>query len=851
MANEKINLEILAKGKPALKAIDKVDKKTKKLGKTTKTTGSSMTDSWAKVGASILAVGFSLKKTTDAYEVQLKAELALTNAIRLNARQGEMNIDMWKKYASAMQDVTTFGDEALLKQIALTKTMGLTDEMAKKVIETAMDYSVAFDKDISSSVRELSQTLSGQMGTIKRTLPLIGDFTKEQLKAGKAIDAVAKATKGQAREWAKSKPGKLSQVWNAFGDVLEGIGKLVLQLVNHFGLLDGATKFFKGLAKSAEDTSVWFSELNIVTQKLLTAIGWLTLAIPGMAVLRGLGGTAKYAAGHFNKLTKAVKGYNKSTVSVSGKKVDSPVVDLPGVSPEKLEKMVHIQAPFTFTRTSGLPKPATLAKAGAGGALGVNLLAATEEKSLDPLEKALAMTDKMTAAERELIKVLARKFELEKSAKNNFSLFEFNSTIEAREKEIKLLGERAREIEKINALESEDRKPKLSGINEALRPQPIDTVTVPDEPQDWEATVKLFVELKESVANYSESISNAVLDLSELDKAQMSHQKHLDSLNKSFKDLDVSPQNQASLLAQSNGAFKRVSEIIKAQEALKKLQAHVNIIEGARDYNEELVNSVSNLSAVQQSTISHTRHMREWKKSLDDAKVSLADQTVLIDAANDAHLRQLDIIAENKVANLDSIQSFVKSWTDTDSLAQKSQEMWVSVFDGIGNHLTDMIMGVKTSFKDLARFITAQVIKMAVMQTIVAPIAGFFGLGAHTGKATVKHTGGILNKHAGGSIGGSIPSYHAGMRSDERLAKLQVGEGVVNRAGTRRNPGTIDAMNRGEQIGGDSTVVHVTYSPQINALDPRTAGVVIAENAPLVVGIIRQAFNKSGQNIGI
>jgi len=39
MANEKIEIEVLINGKPAIAAINKVDKKTEKLGKTTKKTG--------------------------------------------------------------------------------------------------------------------------------------------------------------------------------------------------------------------------------------------------------------------------------------------------------------------------------------------------------------------------------------------------------------------------------------------------------------------------------------------------------------------------------------------------------------------------------------------------------------------------------------------------------------------------------------------------------------------------------------------------------------------------------------------------------------------------------------------
>lgn len=52
------------------------------------------------------------------------------------------------------------------------------------------------------------------------------------------------------------------------------------------------------------------------------------------------------------------------------------------------------------------------------------------------------------------------------------------------------------------------------------------------------------------------------------------------------------------------------------------------------------------------------------------------------------------------------------------------------------------------------------------------------------------------------------------------------------------------------QLGGSQTI-NVTYSPQINALDPRTAATVIAQNAPTIVGVIRQAFNRNGQAVAL
>ena len=243
MPDREIRLQILANSKPAERGIDRVKLKTKDLERTTQTSAKTMTMAWTKFGAVIGASILAFNKLNDVYGVQLKAEISLKNALRLNAQQGEANLNTWKKYASSLQEATLYGDEATLQQISLLKTMGLTDEQTKKVVETAMDYASAFGKDLPSATRELTQTLSGQIGTIKRTIPSIGDFTKAQLQNGDAIDKVAQMVKGQAQAIADTPYGKAEQASNRFGDQLEKLGETVSKLVADSGLLtllDGA-----------------------------------------------------------------------------------------------------------------------------------------------------------------------------------------------------------------------------------------------------------------------------------------------------------------------------------------------------------------------------------------------------------------------------------------------------------------------------------------------------------------------------------------------------------------------------------------------------------------------------------
>ena len=59
---------------------------------------------------------------------------------------------------------------------------------------------------------------------------------------------------------------------------------------------------------------------------------------------------------------------------------------------------------------------------------------------------------------------------------------------------------------------------------------------------------------------------------------------------------------------------------------------------------------------------------------------------------------------------------------------------------------------------------------------------------------------------------------------------------------------TVTDHTKGQTQG---QVINVTYAPQVNALDPRTAQNVIAENAPTIVAVVRQAFNRNGQAVAL
>ena len=150
--------------------------------------------------------------------------------------------------------------------------------------------------------------------------------------------------------------------------------------------------------------------------------------------------------------------------------------------------------------------------------------------------------------------------------------------------------------------------------------------------------------------------------------------------------------------------------------------------------------------------------------------------------------------------------------------------------------IVDMLMGIKSDFKAMARSIMADVIRMQVRENITKPLSNMFSnlFKPNSGNFMVDGIG--VSGFAGGGFTGS------GARSG----------GIDGQGGfaaiLHPNETVIDHTRGG---GANATTINVTYSPQINALDPRTAASVIAQNAQTIVGVIRQAFNRNGQAVAL
>lgn len=162
---------------------------------------------------------------------------------------------------------------------------------------------------------------------------------------------------------------------------------------------------------------------------------------------------------------------------------------------------------------------------------------------------------------------------------------------------------------------------------------------------------------------------------------------------------------------------------------------------------------------------------------------------------------------------------------------EKTEEFADSMADNIEDSIMRMTQGLM-SFKDVVKSVFRFVANEMVKQNIAKPLAGALST-IFAGTSMGQFTAGV-----------GVPTFANGGRPQVGMPSI-VGE----KGAELFVPDSAGTVVPNGQFGGQT--INVTYSPQVNALDPRTAQLVIAENAPTIVGVVRQAFERNGQMVAL
>ncbi len=182
--------------------------------------------------AAIVGVAMAAKKLVDAYAIQETAETKLRAAIKASGKEASISADALYDYASELQGVTTYGDEATISALAMLQQLGdLNEEGLKKTIPLVQDFAAAMGVDLETAASLVGKTLGSSTNALSRYgLEVDMTGTKEE-KLTSLTDAMREKFGGMAKELALTGTGALAQFNNALGDIKEEGGKAILDIM--------------------------------------------------------------------------------------------------------------------------------------------------------------------------------------------------------------------------------------------------------------------------------------------------------------------------------------------------------------------------------------------------------------------------------------------------------------------------------------------------------------------------------------------------------------------------------------------------------------------------------------------
>jgi hypothetical protein len=239
----------------------------------------------ARIGAA------GVREVIQLARVQAQAEKKLASVIKATGGAAGFTAKQLFGYASELQKVTNFGDEATISAMGvLAQFKNIRGDLFKKVVESAMDVSTVFEKDLQTSIEAIGKAMDDPLHKASR-LATIGIVLSEQemnrikqlqtqgdlLGAQNVIMDALQARSGGAARDAFDPLERLAGVWS---DFKESIGTALITVITPFistlvSGLERGTRGFQKLTLAARGfTGVIANQLKILKQfaRLLSVV---------------------------------------------------------------------------------------------------------------------------------------------------------------------------------------------------------------------------------------------------------------------------------------------------------------------------------------------------------------------------------------------------------------------------------------------------------------------------------------------------------------------------------------------------------------------------------------------------
>jgi hypothetical protein len=256
---EKLEFDLKVGVNDLTKALSDATNSSKKLGDTISVALGAFGGGLALKGFNALsnAIGSStdfLKESIKASAEQEAALNRLAQSLRSTGSFSQQAVEDFSQFASELQRTSVFGDEVVIGQLAIAKSLGATNQQAKDLVQAAANLSATFGGSLEENVMKLGKTLNGVVNRdLKQAIPELKGLGEEALKSGDALKIVNERFGGAAASELNTYAGQATALSNAFSDLQEELGAFVTSSESVNGLISIATGLFQEITQEIVD----------------------------------------------------------------------------------------------------------------------------------------------------------------------------------------------------------------------------------------------------------------------------------------------------------------------------------------------------------------------------------------------------------------------------------------------------------------------------------------------------------------------------------------------------------------------------------------------------------------------
>lgn len=266
-----------------------------------------------KVGAAMsaavtLPLTLLAKSSLKAADVQAKAEAKVQQALIQTGNAAGYTLDQLKQLASQTQSKTLFGDEEILGGVTakLLSFTNIAGENFQRLQGLVLDFATQMKTDASTAAVTLGKALDNPIKATSQLMRVGITFTDQEKKKIKALTETGRVAEaqaiildrlnakfgGQAEAAARTGAGAIKQMQNAWGDLKETIGTVLMPYVVALAnRLKALFERLQTLSPATKKVIIVIGAFVAAIGPLLLALGSLNLILPaiksGVAALTG------------------------------------------------------------------------------------------------------------------------------------------------------------------------------------------------------------------------------------------------------------------------------------------------------------------------------------------------------------------------------------------------------------------------------------------------------------------------------------------------------------------------------------------------------------------------------------